>query len=330
MFDGRRKFDICVASSRKRSGMENRMIYTVTFNPSLDYIVSVENFKTGITNRSISELILPGGKGLNVSMVLGNMGIANTALGYVAGFTGEEIVRRIQEKGVKADLISIDEGFSRINVKLKSIEGTEINGCGPQISEINIQRLFHKLDALDKGDLLILAGSIPGSLPDDIYRRIMRRLDGRGVMIIVDATGDLLLNVLEYHPFLIKPNHHELGELFGVELATREVVIPYAGKLQEMGASNVLVSMAGEGAVLAAADGRIYAASAPAGRLINGVGAGDSMVAGFIAGWMERKDYGHAFTMGVAAGSASAFSEQLATKEEIEAVYKTVKTYLEG
>lgn len=300
------------------------MIYTVTFNPSLDYIVSVEDFKLGLTNRTSSELMLPGGKGLNVSMVLGNLGIANTALGFVAGFTGEEIVRRIEEMGVKSDLISIHEGISRINVKLKSIDGTEINGCGPQISEENVQKLMDKLDVLEKGDVLILAGSIPGSMPDDIYRKIMEKLDGRDVMIAVDATKDLLVNVLEYHPFLIKPNNHELGEIFGVELKTREEVVPYAKKMQEMGAVNVLVSMAGEGAVLAAADGSIHAAPAPKGKLVNGVGAGDSMVAGFIAGWMEKKDYAHAFAMGVAAGSASAFSELLATKEEVETVYKQV------
>lgn len=300
------------------------MIYTVTFNPSLDYIVSVEDFKLGLTNRTSSELMLPGGKGLNVSMVLGNLGIANTALGFVAGFTGEEIVRRIEEMGVKSDLISIHEGISRINVKLKSIDGTEINGCGPQISEENVQKLMDKLDVLEKGDVLILAGSIPGSMPDDIYRKIMEKLDGRDVMIAVDATKDLLVNVLEYHPFLIKPNNHELGEIFGVELKTREEVVPYVKKMQEMGAVNVLVSMAGEGAVLAAADGSIHAAPAPKGKLVNGVGAGDSMVAGFIAGWMEKKDYAHAFAMGVAAGSASAFSELLATKEEVETVYKQV------
>lgn len=300
------------------------MIYTVTFNPSLDYIVSVEDFRLGLTNRTSSELMLPGGKGLNVSMVLGNLGIANTALGFVAGFTGEEIVRRIEEMGVKSDLISIGEGISRINLKLKSIDGTEINGCGPQISEKDVQKLMEKLDVLEEGDVLILAGSIPGSMPDDIYRKIMERLDGRDVMIAVDATKDLLVNVLEYHPFLVKPNNHELGEIFGVELKTREEVVPYARKMQEMGAVNVLVSMAGEGAVLAAADGSIHAAPAPQGKLVNGVGAGDSMVAGFIAGWMEKKDYAHAFAMGVAAGSASAFSELLATKEEVETVYKQV------
>lgn len=300
------------------------MIYTVTFNPSLDYIVSVEDFKLGLTNRTSSELMLPGGKGLNVSMVLGNLGIENTALGFVAGFTGDEIVRRIERMGVKADLIPVDNGISRINVKLKSIDGTEINGCGPLISEENVRKLMEKLDVLGAGDVLVLAGSIPGSMPDDIYRRIMERLDGRNVMIVVDATRDLLVNVLEYHPFLIKPNNHELGEIFGTELKTREEVIPYAKKIQARGAVNVLVSMAGEGAVLIAEDGSVYDAPAPEGRLVNGVGAGDSMVAGFLAGWMERRDYGHAFAMGISAGSASAFSELLATKAEVEAVYRRV------
>lgn len=298
------------------------MIYTVTFNPSLDYIVSVDDFKLGLTNRTSSELMLPGGKGLNVSMVLGNLGIDNTAFGFAAGFTGDEIVRRVEEMGVKAEFIRIPDGFSRINVKLKSIDGTEINGCGPKIGGQAVERLLEKLDRLKAGDVLVLAGSIPSSMPNDIYKEIMRRLDGRGVMVAVDATKELLVNVLEYHPFLVKPNNHELGEIFGVRLYRREDVIPYAKKLKEMGAVNVLVSMAGEGAVLAAGDGNIYEAPAPEGKLVNGVGAGDSMVAGFLAGWMERKDYRHAFYMGISAGSASAFSELLATREEIESVYK--------
>lgn len=300
------------------------MVYTVTFNPSLDYIVSVEDFRLGMTNRTNSELMLPGGKGLNVSMVLGNLGIENTALGFVAGFTGEEIVRRIEKMGVKSDLISINNGISRINLKLKSIDGTEINGCGPEISESNVQKLMEKLDILKSGDVLVLAGSIPNTMPDDIYRKIMERLSGRKVMIAVDATKELLVNVLEYHPFLIKPNNHELGEIFHVELKTREEVIPYAKKMQEMGAVNVLVSMAGEGAVLAAGDGSVYAIPAPEGKLVNSVGAGDSMVAGFIAGWMEKQDYEHAFYKGVAAGSASAFSELLATGEETEKMYAEI------
>ena len=300
------------------------MIYTVTFNPSLDYIVSVENFQLGITNRTSSELMLPGGKGINVSTVLMNLGIENKALGFVAGFVGDEIIRRLEEMGVQNGFIRIEEGVSRINLKLKSIDGTEINGQGPVISPEHVEELMKQLDGLGEGDVLFLSGSIPSSMPDDAYQKIMERLDGRGVQIVVDATKDLLVNVLEYHPFLIKPNNHELGELFGVELKTREEVIPYAKKLQEKGAVNVLVSMAGEGAVLIDANEDVYMAPAPKGTLVNGVGAGDSMVAGFMAGWLEKQDYEHAFCMGVSAGSASAFSEHLATKAEIEAVYQQV------
>ena len=300
------------------------MIYTVTFNPSLDYIVSVKDFKLGLTNRTDSELMLPGGKGINVSIVLKNLGIDNTALGFVAGFTGEEVVKRLEKFGVKNGFLEIPEGFTRINVKLKSIDGTEINGQGPSISEEKIEQLMTRLDEMGEGDVLFLSGSIPASMPDDTYQKIMERLKGKGVLISVDATQELLLKVLPYHPFLIKPNNHELGEIFGVELKTRESVIPYGKKLQEMGAENVLVSMAGEGAVLIASDGQVYDAPAPKGILKNGVGAGDSMVAGFMAGWLERKEYQHAFYMGVAAGSASAFSEQLAVKEEIDQVYEQV------
>lgn len=300
------------------------MIYTVTFNPSLDYIVSVENFRLGITNRTSSELMLPGGKGVNVSTVLMNLGIENTALGFAAGFVGDEIVRQMEEMGVQNGFIRIEEGVSRINLKLKSIDGTEINGQGPVISPEHVEELMKQLDRLGEGDVLFLSGSIPSSMPDDAYQKIMERLDGRGVQIVVDATKDLLLNVLEYHPFLIKPNNHELGEIFGVELKTREEVIPYAKKLQKKGAVNVLVSMAGEGAVLIDANEDVHMAPAPKGTLVNGVGAGDSMVAGFMAGWLEKQDYEHAFCMGVSAGSASAFSEHLATKAEIEAVYQQV------
>lgn len=300
------------------------MIYTVTFNPSLDYIVSVDDFKLGLTNRTSSELILPGGKGTNVSTVLKNLGFESTALGFVAGFTGNEIVKRLNDMGIKSDFISIENGISRINLKLKSIDGTEINGAGPDISEEKVNKLMDKLNQLKEGDVLVLAGSIPSSMSDNIYRDIMADLKDRGVMIVVDATKDLLLNVLEYHPFLIKPNNHELGEIFDVKLTTREEVIPYVRKLQEKGARNVLVSMAGEGAVLIAEDGQVFDAPAPKGKLINGVGAGDSMVAGFVAGWIEKQDYEYAFHMGVASGSASAFSENLATKEEIINVYNQV------
>ena len=301
------------------------MICTVTFNPSLDYIVSVDDFQLGMTNRTSSELILPGGKGINVSIVLKNLGLDSTALGYVAGFTGEELIRRLTDFGVNADFIKINHGMTRINLKLKSIDGTEINGCGPDIDAEALEQLMEKIDRLQEGDVLVLAGSIPYSMPDDIYQKIMERLDGRDVRIVVDATKDLLLNVLGHHPFLIKPNNHELGDIFGVKLSEREEVVPYAKKLQEKGAVNVLVSMAGKGAVLLAEDGSVYAAEAPKGTLKNGVGAGDSMVAGFLAGYGESGDYEHAFRMGLAAGSASAFSEQLATKDEIKKVYETCK-----
>lgn len=300
------------------------MIYTVTFNPSLDYIVSVDDFKLGLTNRTSSELLLPGGKGINVSTILTNLGIESTALGFIAGFTGTEIVRRAERIGIRSDFIRIEEGISRINVKVKSIDGTEINGMGPDISSEKVTELMEKLEVLGEGDVLVLAGSIPSTMPDDIYSRILEGLEGKGVTFIVDATGDLLLKVLKYHPFLIKPNNHELGDIFHVELKTREEVIPYGKKLQEMGARNVLISMAGEGAVLVAEDGSVYDAPAPKGVLVNAVGSGDSMVAGFTAGWIEKKDYRHAFYMGVASGSASAFSEYLATRDEIMDLYNKI------
>ena len=300
------------------------MIYTVTFNPSLDYIVSVNDFQLGLTNRTDSELILPVGKGINVSTILMNLGIDSTAFGFAAGFTGEEIIREVEAMGIRSDFIKIDSGISRINLKLKNIDGTEINGSGPEISEEKIEELLRKLDILGEGDILVLAGSIPASMPADMYSTIMERLQHKNVTFIVDATKDLLINVLKYKPFLIKPNNHELGELFDVKLTTREEVIPYGKKLQKQGARNVLISMAGEGAVLVAEDGSVYEAPAPKGTLVNAVGAGDSMVAGFTAGWIEKKDYRHAFYMGVSAGSASAFSEYLATKEEIMDLYEKV------
>lgn len=297
------------------------MIYTVTFNPSLDYIVDVENFRLGMTNRTCSEQMMAGGKGINVSIVLNNLDIRSTALGFIAGFTGEEIRRQVAELGIFAEFIAIPEGLSRINLKLRSIDGTEINGMGPTIGQPQLDALYEKLDTLTEKDTLVLAGSIPASMPSSIYSDILARLQDKGVTFVVDATKELLTNVLCYKPFLIKPNNHELGELFGVTLSTRESVVPYARRLQEQGARNVLVSMAGQGAVLVAEDGSVYMTPAPKGTLVNAVGAGDSMVAGFLAGWQERHDYGHAFRMGVAAGSASAFSKYLATREEVEQVY---------
>lgn len=298
------------------------MIYTVTFNPSLDYILSVKDFQMGRTNRTRQEQLLPGGKGINVSTVLTNLGIENTALGFTAGFSGEEIRRRVEALGVRSDFIPLEEGYSRINVKLKDFDGTEINGRGPDIPEEQLERLLDQLNQLAEGDGLVLAGSIPESLPDSIYRDILERLKGRDILTAVDATGELLVKVLPYRPFLVKPNNHELGEIFGERLSRREDVAPCARKLQEMGARNVLVSMAGEGAVLLDEEGAVHALPAPEGKLVNAVGAGDSMVAGFLAGWLQKKDYEHAFRMGIAAGSASAFSENLAEKQDVERVYR--------
>lgn len=294
------------------------MIYTITFNPALDYIVSVEDFQMGMTNRTTEETMLPGGKGINVSIVLKNLGFDSTALGFTAGFTGEEIKRRLEETGCSSQFITIPQGMSRINLKLKSADGTEINGIGPHIDPESMQKLMGKLDTLQPKDILVLAGSIPNSISNSIYKEIMERLASKDILVVVDATKDLLVNVLENRPFLIKPNNHELGEIFGVKLKKREEVVPYAKKLQEMGARNVLVSMAGEGAVLADENGNIWESPAPEGKLVNGVGAGDSMVAGFLAGWLQSGDYRQAFRMGVAAGSASAFSELLATGKEVE------------
>ena len=301
------------------------MIYTVTFNPSLDYIVRLDSFTAGEINRVNYEQVLGGGKGINVSIVLGNLGHESTALGFTAGFTGEEIKRQLDVFGVKHDFVQLPEGFTRINVKVKADKETEINGQGPDISEAKREELFEKLDKLSEGDTLVLAGSIPKTLPDDIYEKIMARLEGRGIRIIVDAEKKLLLNVLKYHPFLIKPNNHELGDMFGVKLTTDEEIITYAKKLQEKGAQNVLISMAGDGAILLTADGKHYKSPAPKGKLINSVGAGDSMVAGFITGYIESQgDFETAFHMGVATGSASAFSENLATRPEVEALLKTI------
>lgn len=300
------------------------MIYTVTFNPSLDYIVSIDDFKLGKTNRTTAELMLPGGKGLNVSTVLQNLGIENTALGFTAGFVGEELKRLAKETGYHCDFIEVKNGVSRINVKLKDFDGTEINGMGPVIDEEALEIFWQKLETVKAGDTIVLAGSIPASMPKSIYSDILKKCEGRGIRFVVDAAGELLKNVLPYQPFLIKPNNHELGELFGVILRTKEEVVPYAKQLQQMGAMNVLVSMAGEGAVFVDAEGMVHQQNAPQGTLVNAVGAGDSMVAGFLAGWEEKRDYAHAFRMAVAAGSASAFSELLATKEEIENLYKTL------
>lgn len=296
------------------------MVYTVTFNPSLDYVVNLNEFEAGSVNRSIKEKIFPGGKGINVSIVLKNLGIDNTALGFAAGFTGEEIVKRINEFGCKTDFIKLEDGFSRINVKLKAEKESEINGCGPEISNEKLEELYEKLDSLSKGDILVLAGSIPGSLSDKIYMDILKRLENRKIKVVVDTTGKSLINVLKYKPFLIKPNNYEMSEIFEKNIESEEDLIKYGKKLIELGAENVLISRAENGAILIRKNGEVIVNKAPQGRAVNSVGAGDSMVAGFIAGFIEKEDFDYALKMGIAAGSASAFSEELATKDEVEAV----------
>ena len=301
------------------------MIYTVTFNPSLDYAIHVDDYRPGEVNRMSYENILPGGKGINVSIVLKNLGFDSTALGFIAGFTGREIRDRLENDfHCESDFIVLPEGTSRINVKLKTDTETDINGQGPNITDEAIEELYKKLDRIKDGDILVISGSVPDTLPGDMYERIMKRFEGRDVRIAVDATRDLLTNVLEYKPFLIKPNNHELGEIFGVKLETQDEVIPYAKKMQERGARNVLISMAGEGAVLVDEKGDVYRSAAPQGKVVNSVGAGDSMVAGFIAGYLESGDYGYAFKLGVCSGSASAFSPNLATKSEVMQLLATL------
>ncbi len=298
------------------------MIYTVTFNPSLDYIVKVNNFKLGAVNRTTREDIYAGGKGINVSIVLSNLGYKSKALGFTAGFTGNEIERRVNEKGIDSEFIKLNKGLSRINVKMKSNEESEINGNGPNITKEALDKLFSKLNTLESGDILVLAGSIPSSLPSDIYEKIMAFLKDKNIKIVVDATKDLLLNVLKYNPFLIKPNNHELGEMFNVELKNDDEIIHYGKKLLDMGAENVLISMAGDGAIFLSKNGEVFKSGVPKGVVKNSVGAGDSMVAGFIAGYLKESDLNKAFKMGVATGSASAFSEELATKDEVENLLK--------
>ena len=293
------------------------MIYTVTFNPAIDYIVHTGTMQVGQVNRSQGEELYFGGKGINVSFVLHELGLPSKALGFVAGFTGAAIEAGIQEQGIATDFVHLDSGFSRINVKIKSGEETELNGQGPNISEAAVAELFEKLNQLQDGDVLILAGSIPNTMPADSYEKILAHLSDKNIKVVVDATKDLLLKVLPYHPFLIKPNNHELGELFGVTLHSIEEIATYAKKLQEMGAQNVLISMAGDGALLIDETGKQHVCGVCKGTVKNSVGAGDSMVAGFVAGSMHG-DYEAALELGTAAGGATAFSEGLAQRAEIE------------
>lgn len=292
------------------------MIYTVTFNPAVDYIVRTDELRSGAVNRSKGEEIYFGGKGINVSMVLGQLGVRSKALGFIAGFTGDAIEKGVSECGIENDFVRLESGFSRINVKIKTGIETELNGQGPAIPADKIDELFHRLDCVKDGDTLVLAGSIPSTLPPDIYERILERLSGRKIKIVVDAAKDLLMNVLRFKPFLVKPNNFELEEIFGVELRSTDDIIRYAGKLQEMGAINVLVSMAGDGAVLLDEYGKTHICGVCSGTVKNSVGAGDSMVAGFIAG-CEKGDYEYALKLGTAAGGATAFSDGLAQHDDI-------------
>ncbi|MDD6497897.1 MAG: 1-phosphofructokinase [Solobacterium sp.] len=301
------------------------MIYTVTLNPSLDYIAECKDFTLGATNRTSSEIIYPGGKGINVSIVLSNLGDRTTALGFLAGFTGEHIDSLIKDMGISSRMIRLNEGMSRINLKLKSKEETELNGMGPKISIIDIAHLYQKLESITEDDILVLAGSIPPSVSEGLYSDIMERLKEKKIKIVVDATKDLLMNVLDKKPFLIKPNIHELGELFNVKLDSADEALTYALKLKEMGAVNVIISMGKDGAMMVDEYGKSYSMNSPEGKLVNSVGAGDSLVAGFLHKYLETGNYEEAFRYGVCTGSASAFSSALATKEEVEKLYREIK-----
>lgn len=297
------------------------MIYTVTLNPALDYVMKVGNIRFDDINRSESEEIYYGGKGINVSVILTRLGVENKALGFVGGFTGKKLYEMLKNDGIDCDFNTLKNGYTRINVKIKAQTELDVNAQGPAIDEEDIALLLEKLDGIKQGDFLVLAGSIPNTLPDDIYERILSRLDGRGINFVVDATGDLLKNVLKYKPFLIKPNHHELGDLFGVETKTEQDIVFYAKKLQEMGARNVLVSRAKDGATLIDEQKNVTTFGNVEGELVNSVGCGDSMVGGFLAGWIDKGDYSYALKLGAACGNATAFSQELATANEIKAVF---------
>lgn len=301
------------------------MIYTVTLNPSIDYVIKVDKLTTGKINRVNEEHVYPGGKGINVTRILKNLDNDNIALGFVSGFTGDYIINSLQELNLKSDFIKVKEGFTRINVKVKSEEETEINGQGPKISEEELNQFYKVIDKLVDGDTLILSGSIPSCLDERLYENIMQRVEDRDIKVIVDATKNLLLNVLKYKPFLIKPNNHELAEMFNVELNSTDDVVFYARKLKEMGAQNVLISMGKDGALLVTEDDEVFASSVAKGEVVNSVGAGDSMVAGFVAGYLKSNSYEEALRLGAASGGATAFSSDLATREFIDKLVQEIE-----
>ena len=297
------------------------MVYTVTLNPALDYVMKLKALRTDDINRTDGEEIYYGGKGINVSVILTQLGIPNTALGFLAGFTGKKLEEMLKNDNISCDFNYLKNGDTRINVKIKADKEIDLNACGPEITKEDMHSFLRKLDGIKSGDYLILAGSIPNTLPDDIYEQILERVGDRNINCVVDATGDLLKNVLKYKPFLIKPNHHELGDLFSVQIKSDDDIVKYSKKLQEMGAKNVLVSMAKDGAMLTDENGCVHKIGNAKGKLINSVGCGDSLVAGFTAGYIKTADYSYALRLGSACGNATAFSEKLATREEIERVF---------
>ena len=294
------------------------MIYTVTLNPSIDYIVRLEKFTSGITNRTTSEEYYYGGKGINVSCVLAELDLDSTAYGFVAGFTGDAIEKGIRNDRIITDFIKLKHGISRINIKIKAGDETEINCQGPHITEQELERLLQKIDRISNGDTLVIAGSVPNTMPDDIYETMLERIKLKKVRIVVDATKKLLVNSLKYKPFLIKPNRQELSEILDVEVKTEDDIEHYAKELQKMGAKNVLISLGGEGAMLIDENGNKHKAGVLKEKVINTVGSGDSMVAGFVAGYIKTEDYAYALKLGSVCGNATAFLSGLATKEKIE------------
>ncbi|MDD6620665.1 MAG: 1-phosphofructokinase [Eubacteriales bacterium] len=301
------------------------MIYTVTFNPALDYLMYVSELQSEDINRTEKEQLFYGGKGINVSVILTRLGVKNKALGFLAGFSGHQLEDMLNADSIENDFVYLKKGYTRINVKIKSKKEIDINACGPEITADDIQELFKKIENLEKDDCLVLAGSIPKSLPDNIYEKILDKLNGKGIDFVVDATGDLLKNVLKYKPFMIKPNHHELGEIFSTEIKTLDEIKKYGKMLQDMGARNVLISRGKDGAALLDENGEIHTMGNVPGKIVSSVGCGDSMVAGFLAGYYQTKDYAYALKLGSACGNATAFSSSLATKEEIEKMLKNDK-----
>ena len=298
------------------------MIYTLTFNPAVDYVIKAEKIVNGAVNRITSEHIYFGGKGINVSVVLSELEIKSTALGFVAGFTGEALEQHLKQKGIICDFVHLKHGNTRINVK---INNTDINACGPDISQNELAKMYEKLQNLTKGDILVVSGSVPKSLPQNTYEIVLELLNDKGVKVVVDAEKDLLLNTLKYKPFLIKPNHHELGEIFDTEISDFKTALFYAEKRQNYGAKNVMVSMGYMGAVLLDENGHSHNLSAPNGNVISAVGSGDSAVAAFLAAYTKNEGYENALKLAVCAGSATAFSDGLAVKEKIEELYKAKK-----